>query len=63
MATDNLRQRQRTMPAPLPDFGGGTKEKVQEGEEHPAGEIKHGGPKQLLRFFTFVAYFWTCCCV
>lgn len=31
-------------------------------EEHPGGDAKHGGPKQLLRLFLLLSYFMTCCC-
>jgi hypothetical protein len=36
---------------------------VKEADEevHPAGDIKHGGPKQLLRFFLFTTYFMGGC--
>lgn len=30
--------------------------------EHPAGEVVHGGPIQTLRLLGFVSYFLGCCC-
>lgn len=63
MSIPELKQRQRTgIPAPVPDFGGGVREQGAVGtEEHPAGDVKHGGPAQLLRLTLFASYFWACC--
>lgn len=49
MATDSLRQRR-----PIPGDGPVVKEKVQ--EEHPGGDAKYGGPKQVLRLLVIMAY-------
>jgi len=59
MATQNLKQRQRTIPAPLPDVGAGTVKTAA--DVHPAGDVKHGGPAQLFRFLCLATYFWSCC--
>lgn len=54
-------KRRSKVPPPVPDLGGGSTETAQD-YQHPAGAAVHGGPKQLLRFFLFVVYFWSCCC-
>ncbi|PQE32758.1 hypothetical protein CJF32_00009642 [Rutstroemia sp. NJR-2017a WRK4] len=64
MSEPELKQRtttrSRNMPAPVPDFGGGTKEKAV--GEHPSGEVKHGYAAQIWRLLSFATYFWACCC-
>jgi lysocardiolipin and lysophospholipid acyltransferase len=54
MATE-LRQRQKTA-----KVSEGTEEVVKVG--HPAGNIKHGGPVQVLRLLLFVTYWLSSCC-
>ncbi|TEY34114.1 hypothetical protein BOTCAL_0646g00040 [Botryotinia calthae] len=63
MADQNLKQRNKppTMPAPVPDFGGGTKEKALEEGGHPSGEVRHGSVAQIGRLLSFATYFWACC--
>lgn len=51
MANDTLRQRHRAGQPETKSDGGG---KLVEG--HPAGDVKHGGFIQLLRFLLFVIY-------
>jgi hypothetical protein len=31
-------------------------------DEHPGGEVKHGGPKEILRLLLLVTYFMASCC-
>jgi hypothetical protein len=54
MATE-LRQRQKTA-----KVSEDTEEAVEVG--HPAGNIKHGGPVQVLRLLLFMIYWWSSCC-
>lgn len=62
MDMEGLKQRQPpSIPVPIPDLGAGVKEESRVDDDHPAGAIKHGGPKQLLRMCAFGAYFWSCC--
>lgn len=62
-ATQPIQRKRSKVPQPVPDIGGGSTETVVEGydDEHPGGDVRHGGPKQFLRFLLFVVYFWTCC--
>jgi hypothetical protein len=46
------------LPAPLPDFGAGIRENAV--GDHPAGDVKHGNAKQLVRFLLLATYFWSC---
>jgi hypothetical protein len=54
-----VKRRTTAMPAPLPNFGAGIKENAM--GEHPAGEVKHGRGKQLIRFLFLATYFWASC--
>lgn len=52
-------KRRVTQDLPEPDAGAGFS--VKEGE-HPAGEAKHGGPKQLLLALAFTLFMCASCC-
>ena len=56
MATDTLRQRKPAQVDPIDD-------PIVLGKvlEHPGGDVKHGGPKELLRFLLVVIYFMSSC--
>ena len=56
MANETLRQRQKGLPENGPVHAGETLV-----IEHPGGDVKHGGPKQLLRFLLFLTYFLSSC--
>lgn len=58
MATQNLRQRQKV--AEESKSGLDSSERAVDG--HPGGDIRHGGPAQLLRFFVFLTYFLSSVC-
>ncbi|KAI9779146.1 MAG: hypothetical protein M1839_007681 [Geoglossum umbratile] len=44
-------------PAPLPDFGAGM---GKPSEPHPAGRVKYGSLRQVLRMLAFASYFTIC---
>jgi len=52
MAVDTLRQRK------TPAAKAAEEKPV---EEHPGGDVKHGGPKQILRLLLLLTYFMSCC--
>lgn len=54
MESETLRQRK-----PIPGARPVAKEKVQ--EEHPGGDAKYGGPKQVLRLLLIMAYWLATC--
>jgi hypothetical protein len=57
MANDTLRQRQKT--GQLEHIGDDAEKSV---EGHPGGDVKHGGPIQLLRLLLFIVYACGSCC-
>ncbi|TVY67356.1 putative acyltransferase [Lachnellula suecica] len=54
MADSNIRHRKKSEDAP--DTSTGTP------EEHPGGDIKHGGATQVVRFFLLITWFLGGCC-
>ncbi|RDL39341.1 Acyltransferase [Venustampulla echinocandica] len=63
MATETLRQRK---PAAATDISVGTPDKYaqkqEQEQEHPGGDIKHGGFVQILRLVAFATYFLAASC-
>jgi hypothetical protein len=57
METQDLRKRVNLAPTEIP--GVETNGKAVEG--HPGGDIKHGGPVEILRFLLMITYFLSCC--
>ncbi|KAI9841495.1 MAG: hypothetical protein M1837_000656 [Sclerophora amabilis] len=61
MSENVIRQRgTQLVPTSLPDLT--TNPEDRTGEAHPAGKVRHGGPKQILRSVLFVLYFVICVC-
>jgi len=60
MGSDSLRQRNTNMPKSTPEHGAAVAEDSVDGE-HPAGDIKHGSVKQLIRATLLASYFFGCC--
>jgi hypothetical protein len=59
MDTSDLRKRTNLKPVkPGLEADG----KAAESEPHPAGEIKHGGPVEILRLLLMVTYFLSSTC-
>jgi hypothetical protein len=54
MAESNIRQRKKSAAAPNGD--------AWTPEEHPGGDIKHGGIVQTVRALLFITYFLGGCC-
>lgn len=63
MATATVRQRK---PSTANDTDVGTPDKYaqkqEQGQEHPGGDIKHGGLVQVLRIVALATYFYAACC-
>ncbi len=59
MSSQELKQR-RSVGEAVPDTVGGSDVKESE-DEHPAGEVKHGGHIQILRLLLFTTNFVSCC--
>lgn len=58
METQNLRERVKTASTEKPGLE--TNGKAVEG--HPGGDIKHGGPAEILRFLLMITYFLSSTC-
>jgi hypothetical protein len=58
MDTQNPRERVKTAPTEKPEL----EIKGKAAEVHPGGDIKHGGPVEILRLLLMITYFLSSTC-